>query len=103
MKLEEQFKQEVLDGCKLLSKKHGYNPTYFLRMVHEHGAVTAAKLLLASKEPSEGLFKLWELRQLEMSIEAMALSPRFRSLFTKEELLTAKRRLDDMGYTPPDK
>jgi hypothetical protein len=29
-------------------KKHGYNATYFLRMMREHGGVETARRLLAS-------------------------------------------------------
>lgn len=96
MSLDEQFQQEVLEGCKILSKKHGYRPTYFQQMVHEQGAVKAAKSLLASKEPAEGLFSLWEIGKLDMSVEAMALSPVYKELFSDEELRTAKKRLDDL-------
>lgn len=101
MTLEEQFHQEALEGCKVLSKEHGYSPTYFLKMVYEQGAVSASKALLGSKEPSEGLFTLWELGKLDMSIEAMALMHRYHSLFTPEELRVAEKRLDDLDFDLP--
>lgn len=103
MGLEEQFQREVLDGCRVLSKEHSYSPTYFLKMVYEQGAVKAAKALLASKEPAEGLFTLWEIGRLDMSIEAMALSPQYIELFTEDERRAAKKRLADLGYKLPPK
>lgn len=95
------FEQEVLEGCRELSKKHGYTPTYFLQMVSERGAVRATKDLLVSKEPSEGLFTLWHLGKLDMSVEAMVLDPRYQCLFDEEERRTARKRLADLDYQPP--
>jgi hypothetical protein len=86
----------------VLSREHGYTPTYFIQMVYEHGAVNAAKALLRSKEPADGLFRLWEFGKLDMSIEAMALTRKYRSLFTPEELATAKKRLQDLNYAVPE-
>ena len=100
MGLEEQFQREVLDGCRVLSKEHSYSPTYFLKMVYEQGAVKAAKALLASKEPAEGLFTLWKIGRLDMSIEAMVLDSRYESLFTEEERKIARKRLADLNYLP---
>jgi len=102
MKLADEFEQEALEGCKVLSRRHHYTPTYFIQMVYEQGAVNAAKALLKSEKPSEGLFTLWELGRLDMSIEAMALMRKYRSLFTPEELATAKKRLDDLNHTLPE-
>ena len=102
MGLAEEFENEVLEGCKVLSRKYHYTPTYFIQMVYEQGAVNAAKALLRSKEPAEGLFTLWELGRLDLSIEAMALMRKYRSLFTPDELATAKNRLDDLDYKLPE-
>jgi hypothetical protein len=41
---------------------------------------------------------LWELRRLDLSVEALALEPEFHELFTRPELDTARRRLADYGY-----
>ena len=102
MSLADEFQQEALDGCKVLSREYHYTPTYFIQMVYEQGAVNAAKALLASKEPSEGLFTLWELGRLDLSIEAMALMWKYKCLFAPEELVTAKKRLDDLNHTLPE-
>jgi hypothetical protein len=100
MEIEKLFEQEVLEGCRELSKKHHYTPTYFLQMVQERGAVRTTKDLLASKEPSEGLNTLWHLGKLDMSVEAMVLDTRYESLFTEEERRIARKRLADLDYQP---
>jgi len=98
--LERQLHEETLQGCKELAAKHKYNPTYFLRMAHEHGSVQAARLLLRSGEWQAGLTTLWELNKQDMSIEYAVLDPRYASLFTEEEKREARRRLKALGYVP---
>jgi hypothetical protein len=76
-------------------KRRGYNPTYFLRMIAEHGsAVTVAKLLLSgSRHTTYGFERLWEMRELGRSVEFAALLPWFAPLFTEDELDEARSRL----------
>ena len=100
MTLEQKFHREALSGCETLRRKHGYNPTYYLRMVAEQGAVGAAKHLLAAEGVQSGLFTLWECGRLEMSIEAMVINPEYAELFTPDEIRIARKRLADLRYTP---
>lgn len=102
MRLEDRFQQATLEGCAVLRKDYGYNPSYFLQMVYERGALQAAKSLLASERPAEGLSTLWHLGRLDMSVEAMALMKECRSLFTHDELATARKRLDGLNFTLPE-
>jgi hypothetical protein len=74
-----------------------YHPTYFLQMVNERGGVGAAHALIAGK-PSDGFTKLWELGRLDLSVEAMVLDKRWRSLFSDVERGVAHRRLRSAGY-----
>lgn len=78
----------------------GYRPTYFLRMVNEHGGLTVAKRLLNVPDVQEGLTKLWELGRLDISVEALILQDQWNSLFKDEEKRTAQERLESYGYHP---
>ena len=99
MGLEAEFTQ-ALEGTIEAAKKHGYIPTYFMQMLAEHGGVETAKRLLAKSEPQTGLFELWQLNLLHESMEAVICdNPRFQSLFTKEEIDEARRRLDELNYS----
>lgn len=100
MSLESEFQEEALHTCRVLKRQHGYNPTYFLRMVSESGGVGATKRLLADTQPQEGLFTLYHLGKLDMSIEAMALNPKYTSLFTEAERTEARKRLRELNYVP---
>lgn len=85
------------------AKAIGYNPTYFIRMVHELGGLATAKKLITSDAPSEGFVKLWELRRLDLTVEALAVESKdFRPLFSSAEILKARKRLADYGYKGRD-
>lgn len=74
-----------------------YRPGYFLDMLNERGGAATAHALLAGR-PSDGFAKLWELKRLDLSVEAVALQEPWRALFSEQELRTAERRLREAGY-----
>ena len=96
--LIKEFHQGCLDGYEAGKRELGYNATHFLQMVHQHSGVQAAKLLLNAKDVPAGLFTLWEHGRLDMSLENFVLNPRYRSLFTPEELKIARQRLEKLDY-----
>lgn len=79
----------------------GYNPSYFLQMLADLGALGTAKQLLHSKQPSDGFTRMWELGALHLTVEALVIQPPWQHLFTDQELRTARRRLRDYGYVEP--
>jgi hypothetical protein len=74
-----------------------YRPGYFLDMLNERGGIATAHVLLAGR-PSDGFAKLWELKRLDLSVEAVALQEPWRTLYSNQELRTAERRLREAGY-----
>lgn len=62
------------------------------------GGLAAAKQLLAVDKPSQGFTELWERGRLDLTVEALVLRPEFSPLFTRSELRTARRRLEEFGY-----
>jgi hypothetical protein len=97
--LEEQLHERFLEDY-LKAKSIGYAPTRFIQMMNERGALATAKALLAGgpNDVPEGFTTLYLLKRLDLSIEAIALDPKFTSLFTADEVLTAKERLKKVGY-----
>jgi hypothetical protein len=57
------------------AKDAGYNATYFLRMVSEHGGLETARRLLAAPSPAEGFSRLYEIGRVDLSVEALVLKP----------------------------
>ncbi len=97
--IESDFHNEMLNIYKTAREQCRYNATYFLRLVSEVGGLQAAKRLLSTDAPQYGFTKLWEHGRLDLSVEALVLKREFRSLFTQEELETARKRLRTYGYT----
>ena len=81
-----------------IAAKHGYHATYFSRMVSEHGGWAAAKRLLSTSEEQTGLTRLWELKLLHISVEALVLQEPWDKLFSDAERQTALERLKSYGY-----
>lgn len=94
--------EKIFHACMLTTYeegvKRGYYPTYFLRMLHEHGGVDTAKRLLATRDIQTGLMKLYELNLLRESMEFYVIQERFKSLFTDDEIAEAKRRLEELRF-----
>jgi hypothetical protein len=80
----------------------GYWAHYQLRSVRKHGGLSAIKRYLAKPQPQEGFDHMSELNTVDLSIEALVLQRPWRSLFTRDELETARGRLAAVGYNPAD-
>ena len=96
MRIEEEFHHAMI-GVADFANKHrfGYR---FRQMIERHGGVDAAKRLLASREIQTGLLRLYDLKALEKSMEALVLQDRFKSLLSEEEIQEAHRRLEELRY-----
>jgi hypothetical protein len=80
------------------AKKVGYTAGYFLRMLSELGPTETARRLIESETPSDGFTRLYELGRLDLTVEALALVPEWRDLFTNEQRRTARDRLLEYGW-----
>ena len=96
--LRREFEEAMREVYTRARDEAGYNATYFVRMLSEHGGLATAQRLLAAPMASEGFTALWERQRLDLTVEAQVLQPRFALLFTGEELDVARQRLEDLGY-----
>ena len=99
MSLEKEFHREM-EAIYHVAATLDYRPTYFLRMVQQHGGVAAAKQLLNAPVAQSGLTKLWERERLDISMEALVVQERWKPLFSDAERQTARERLQAFGYHP---
>lgn len=95
---ERHFHADMVAGAARLKREIGYNPSRFMQMVGNIGGVEAARQLLAGPIASDGFTTLWEHQRLDVSVEAFALLPWYRELFTDDQLASASRRLSEYGY-----
>ena len=81
------------------AKECGYHATRFIQMVNAEGGLVTAQKLLSAKGYSAGLTRLWEEKRLDISMEATVLQEPWSALFTDEELATARKKLEELGYS----
>ena len=81
------------------AKDIGYTPSIFLRMLNEKGALQTARQLINASQPSDGYTRLWELKRVDLSVEAVVHDDEeWHELFTQAELQRCQKRLADYGY-----
>lgn len=99
--LETKFDDAMVRVYEAASREAGYHATRFLQMVRRRGGVEAARRLLAAPGVSAGFTALRRAGRLDITVEAQVLRPQFSELFTDAERETARLRLADFGYRPP--
>ena len=96
-KLDMQFEEEVRDNTFIAKKECKYNPTYFLKMLAEHGGVKTAKILIEKAihtgNPSDGFTTLLIKGRLDLTIESSVISEKYSTLFSVEEVNYCKKVL----------
>jgi len=86
---------------KSAKNEANYNATRFLQMLHENGGLETAHILINAPTVSDGYTALWKRGRLDLTVEALILdNPEYHSLFTDDELRSAKNRLIDYQYAP---
>jgi len=101
--LELEFHKEMLAIYRKAKEECGYNATRFLQMVSNDGGIKTAHRLIATDKPSDGFTELWGYKRLDLTVENLVLHPRFCSLFNDEEIVKARERLIEYGYSPMDR
>jgi len=98
-KLKAQFRNAMISEVYAKALKEcGYPAMYFLRMVEEDGGLETAKRLLHDQSLSYGFTFLYDRHRLDLTMEALILQPKWRPLFSDEELSIASKKLKDCGY-----
>lgn len=97
--LEAEFDQAMFEIYRKAKEEVGYNAARFLQMLEEHRGLGTARILLHSATVSDGYVALWERGRLDLTVEALVTSTKFRPLFTPLELGIAVQRLQEYGYT----
>jgi len=96
--LEKQFNKAMVAIYNRAKTECQYNATYLLKMISEEGGLKTAKNLLNAKYVSEGFEKLFTLKRLDLTVEALVLTKPWCELFNSKELETAIKRLNSLGY-----
>ena len=78
--------------------KYHYNASRFLQMLHNSSGVEVARSLTLAPDASDGFTKLWELKRLDLTVEAHILKPEYHVLFTDADRDAARTRLELYGW-----
>lgn len=99
--LSRNFSRDMAGIYERAKRELGYNASYLLRMLSEHGALETARRLVGSGTPSDGFTALWEFGRLDLTVEALILEPQYAELFDDELLDAAVERLRGYGFEVP--
>lgn len=89
-----QFEAVTSHGIEEGKRLFNYNPTRYIVLVRQHGAVGAAKQVLRRGPIPDGFVTLAHINgRPDLTTEFTALLPEFQELFTDEELAVARERL----------
>ena len=93
------FGQEMFRIYQRALSEADYKATRFLHMLHEHGGLQTARILVHASTVSEGYTALWERGRLDLTVEALIHDDsRWHPLFTLDELAICARRLSEYEY-----
>ena len=103
--LEMKFHRAMLNIYQTAKKELKYKATRFLQMLSSpEASVATAKKLVLEPTFTEGLSVLWENQRLDLTVEALVgYNEEFYPLFTEDEIVAARKKLEEVGYTPFDK
>lgn len=95
--LELTFEEDMRLICRE-ANKIGYRPRLFAEMLSMKGGLATAKQLIMQDQPTDGFIKLYEKQRLDLTIEHFVIQPKYKELFTEEEIQTSYRRLKEYRY-----
>jgi hypothetical protein len=102
MNLVEELTKELLEAYEIGLRDLNYDAKYLLKMLKENkNGVAVAKALIAKKPAPEGFRRLIIENRLELTVEAIVVKEKYKSLFSKKEILKSMKRLEKHGYRPP--
>lgn len=102
--LEREFENEMRADSREYTKATGTNPSRYLQMIAEIGAVNTARTLGGNPDFHQGFTRAWEANCLELTAEYLMVfgrDGRYHPLFSPEELKTARRKLKQVGIVGP--
>ncbi|MCI4064495.1 AAA domain-containing protein [Micromonospora sp. R77] len=99
--LEAAFHDAMVRTYERARDEAHYHAALLLRLVTDKGGLATARQLLHHPVVSDGFTALWERGRVDLTAEAVVIRPRFRALFTEEELAIASSRVVDASAQLP--
>lgn len=99
MCIEDELDKALFNSYERAGRETGYWANYFLRELRKKGGLATIKRMLKPSRKTTvapGLQALMDAGRIDLSVEAVALDPRFRAIFTDTEIAEAQRRLESL-------
>jgi len=93
-KLENDLNTALLKSCDDTCVQLNYRPRLFQRILEEFGPTKAVKMLLSTELPSEGFTTLLLQQRLDLSVEHIILTGKWKVLFSDSILAKARARIN---------
>ena len=74
-----------------------------ISMVSDERCRRTTQKLLAPAESSDGFTELWRFHRLDLTMENLVLKPKYRPLFSDQEIEIARERLASFGFSSREK
>jgi 5-methylcytosine-specific restriction protein A len=99
MSLEDDLTAALIDGYQRAGTEVGYWGRRFLQAVRRNGGLATVKRMMEPRNAGQraGLDALLEANRPDLTVEAIILQPKYRTLFTAVELSIAAERLGEYG------
>ena len=99
--IAQQFDAAMMDIYRSAYSEAHYNATRYHQMLADHGGLETAQILINAGTVSDGYAALWERGRLDLTVEALVFDhPEYHHLFTPEELVRVRERLQEYRYPP---
>ena len=99
LSLEKAFDAEMMNIYRRAKSEAKYTASRFHEMLCNEGGLNTARVLINSKEQSEGYTQLYLRQRLDLTVEAAVIdNPKWHALFTPKELDKARKRLEANDY-----
>jgi 5-methylcytosine-specific restriction protein A len=98
MTLKDQLHQDMLNIYQYTGKATGYWAKRFLQSIQKKGGLQTAKSILIPRSninKLKGLQALVEAKRADLSLEVLVTEAKYLSLFTKQEICEAKKRIEN--------
>lgn len=95
---ETKFNQDMRNIYATAKEDLGYTASLFMQLVSQKGGLQAARQLILKEGGTYGFEVLWENKRLDLSVEALVLQPEYEALFSDEERMLCRNRLEEFGY-----
>lgn len=97
-KLQREFHKDMVNIYSEADKQLGYKAAHFLRMLSEQGGYKTAIKLVSQPKATDGFATLWEYNRLDLSVEVLVCSNKYKDLFDERIRQMCIDRLKEYGY-----